>query len=268
MNVARSSQQLTPNRCSSAASSWARRTHCSAAAHRTSWLWTPYCWSENKKKQKNNVLFTLYILIILHFIIIALCIKYCFYHFMCVTLWYTFQKHSTWLSYIEPVVKVKVQPCILFYTKRFFIHTRFCCSLELKIGINPHLKNSPRQMLDVLLIESHLRDISMSSWFRTLLKLLFYSNTLSNGVLQGSILGSVLLSIYINSFIINNKLYRPSLCWWYSPVLLFWHCTFSQWNPPLRFRQTADTWYFQEPEISQKMASLLPLPQHTVLNGS
>lgn len=44
---------LTPNRRSSAASSWATQTHCTAAAHRMSWLWRLYCWSEINKKKKS-----------------------------------------------------------------------------------------------------------------------------------------------------------------------------------------------------------------------
>ncbi len=52
--AARSSSQLTPSRRSSEASSWARRTHCSAGARRTSWLWRLYCWSEGEKQKHST----------------------------------------------------------------------------------------------------------------------------------------------------------------------------------------------------------------------
>lgn len=44
--------QLTPNQHFSAAASSARQTHCSADAHRTSWLWRLYCWSGNERTKK------------------------------------------------------------------------------------------------------------------------------------------------------------------------------------------------------------------------
>lgn len=49
-----SSQLLTPNQRSSAASSWARRTHCSVDEHRRSWPWRLYYLSGRKHWTKQQ----------------------------------------------------------------------------------------------------------------------------------------------------------------------------------------------------------------------